>query len=240
LGYIVSPGYEYTVVSSNGVDWSPYFLDSKKPAFQLTSGNGLFVHAYTIGTNLLSTNGINWWPQASGMTNDVYTIRFANSLFLAVDIRNQVFTSADGVTWSFRGTVPILRAEDAAYGNGFWVVVSSSSTPVWSTDLTTWHTSPTGLSQSCICFGNGTFVGASAYLWQSDAVITLRCAGPGTIYLAGPTNQTYRIESVDNLGAAGSAWQPRTTNTLQTSPALWSDPGAAGSPQRFYRAVVQP
>ena len=61
----------------------------------------------------------------------------------------------------------------------------------------------------------------------------------GTI-LAGSVGQQYRVDYADVVAPGTTNWLVLTNLTLPSSPYLVIDPGSAGKPQRFYRAVPVP
>src|SRR5262249_2017203 len=121
FAYTVSPAYDYSVVSTDGVAWSSSLMASNKPSGILAFANGTFVYPVANGSNLLSADGISWAPQLSILTNGLYMLGSGANMLVAFDIRNHTLTSSDGTNWTFRGTNTLLRPESLAYGNGFWV-----------------------------------------------------------------------------------------------------------------------
>jgi hypothetical protein len=239
VGYTISPAFNWSLVSTDGVTWSNYYIASNKPTGGLTFGSGLFVYPLGTGTNLLSTDGISWQTQPTGLTNSLYMIGSGGNTFVAFDIHNYTFTSGDGTNWTFRGANSLLRPEGLAYGNGFWVAVSAGIHANYSGDLVHW-TSVTNAQTVAYgtCFGNGTFLTVGGVICQSAPVIVLQAMPglPGAITLSGPAGVTYQVLTLDVLGQTG--WQTVSNLTVTSTPCLWTDPDAAGHPQRFYRVLL--
>lgn len=239
LGYTISPAFNWSLVSTDGVTWSNYFIASNKPAGGLAFGSGLFVYPLATGTNLLSADGVSWWCQPSGMTNSLYMIGSSGTTLVAFDIRNQTFTSGDGTNWTFRGVNSLLRPQGLAYGNGFWAAVSPSFHANYSADLVHWTTVTNAQTVAFgTCFGNGSFLTVGSVICQSAPVIVLQAMPglPGTITLSGPAGVTYQIQTLDALSPTG--WQTVSNLTVTSTPCLWTDPDVAGHPQKFYRVLL--
>lgn len=239
VGYTITPAASYSMVSMDGISWTNYFLTTSKPAGGLAFANGLFIYPLEQGSNLLSADGISWWGKPSGTTNDLYTIGSGGNTFVAFDIRSRTYKSTDGTNWLYLGTNSLLRPEGLAYGNGFWVVVCRDIAANYSSDLVHWMAatnSNTGATSTC--FGDGTFITAGGVICQSASVnfwLQAVANTPGAIYLYGPTGRTYRIQTLDGLGATN--WQTVSNLTLDISPFLWTDPDDTAHSQKFYRAV---
>jgi hypothetical protein len=69
------------------------------------------------------------------------------------------------------------------------------------------------------------------------APIELNILSVGSLSIKGLVGRDYRIESQDDLKAAG--WDVRTNFTLAASPQTWNDP-TPSSTNRFYRAALLP
>jgi hypothetical protein len=239
LGYTISPAFNWSLVSTDGVTWSNYFIASNKPTGGLAYGGGLFVYPLAIGTNLLSTDGISWWSQPTGMTNSLYMIGSGGNTFVAFDIRDRTFTSGDGTNWTFSGVNPLLRPEGLAYGNGFWVAVSRSVNANYSADLVHWTAVANSQTTAFgTCFGNGSFLTLNSVICQSTPVIVLQTmpGPPGTISLSGPAGVTYQIQTLDAFGQMD--WLTVSNLTVTSTPCLWTDPDVTGHAQKFYRVLL--
>jgi hypothetical protein len=239
LGYTISPAFNWSLVSTDGVTWSNYYIASNKPTGELVFGSGLFVYSLAIGTNLLSADGVSWWSQPTGLTNSLYMIGSSGNTLVAFDTHDQTFTSGDGTNWTFRGANSLLRPQGLAYGNGFWVAVSAGIHANYSADLVHWTTvSNAQTTASSVCFGNGSFLTVGGVFCQSAPVIVLQAMPglPGAITLFGPAGVTYQIQTLDALGPTG--WQTVSNLTVTSTPYLWTDPDAAGQPQKFYRVLL--
>jgi hypothetical protein len=239
LGYTISPAFNWSLVSTDGVTWSNYYVASNKPTGELTFGNGLFVYPLTTGTNLLSTDGISWWMQPSGLTNSLYMIGSGAGELVAFDIRNQTFVSGDGTNWTFQGVNTLLRPQSLAYGNGFWVAVSVGTHANYSADLLHWTTvTNSQTTGAATCYGNGSFLAAGSVICQSLPVVVLQAIPgiPGAITLYGPAGVTYQIQTLDALGLTD--WQTVSNVNVTTIPYRWTDPDAVNNPQRYYRVLL--
>ncbi len=239
LGYTIAPAFNWSLVSTDGVTWSNYFIASNKPTGGLAFGGGLFVYPLAIGTNLLSADGISWWSQPTGMTNSLYMIGSGGNMLVAFDIRNQTFASGDGTNWTFCGVNSLLRPQGLAYGNGYWVAVGGGMHANYSADLVHWTAvtnSQTVASGSC--FGNGTFLTVSSFICQSAPLIVLQAmpGPPGTISLSGPAEVTYQIQTLDAFGQTD--WLTVSNLTVTSTPCLWTDPDVTGHAQKFYRVLL--
>lgn len=239
VGYTISPAFNWSLVSTDGVTWSNYYVASNKPTGGLAFGGGLFVYPLALGTNLLSTDGVSWWSQPTGLTNSLYMIGSSGTTLVAFDIRSQTFTSGDGTNWTFRGVNSLLRPQGLAYGNGYWVAVSVGMHANYSADLVHWIIVTNSQTvASGTCFGNGSFLTVSGIICQSAPLIVLQAMPglPGTVTLSGPAGVTYQIQTLDVLGPTG--WQTVSNLTVTSTPCLWTDPDTAGHPQKFYRVLL--
>ena len=91
------------------------------------------------------------------------TSAYGNSTFVAtVNFGTSAATSTDGITWTLI-TLPASAAWHATtYGNGVFVLVSTSTTAATSTDGITWtlRTLPSASYWYGVAYGNGVFVTA--------------------------------------------------------------------------------
>jgi len=239
LGYTISPPFNWSLVSTDGVTWSNYYIASNKPTGGLAFGNGLFVYPLTTGTNLLSTDGIFWWSQPSGLPNSLYMVGSGGNTLVAFDTSSHTYSSGDGTNWTARGANPLVRPEGLAYGNGFWVAVSRGSRANYSTDLVHWTTVTNSQTMALgTCFGDGSFLTLDSVICQSAPVIVLQALPglPGSLLLSGPAGVTYQIQALDAFGPA--SWQIVSNLTVSSTPFFWTDPDAVGHPQKFYRALL--
>jgi hypothetical protein len=228
------------LTSDNGHAWSSQSPGALFSPWFLASGHGLFMLESRPGTNLLSADGTNWFPQPSGSDTGLYTIGFGKDRFVSIDIRNRTFTSPDGSNWVAAGTVAIVRPSEIAYGNGHFVTVGGGSLE-YSQDGANWNVSPTGDLTGDVAFGNGTFVAVSSSgaIKQSEPVVWLQAAEPGTVDLFGPIGFGCTVEARNALGP-DQEWITLTNFTLLSNPHRWTDPERSVFTNRFYRAVLQP
>jgi hypothetical protein len=239
VGYTIAPAFNWSLVSTDGVTWSNYYVASNKPTGALAFGDGLFVYPLATGTNLLSADGVSWWSQPTGLTNSLYMIGSGGNTLVTFDIRSQTFTSGDGTNWTFHGVNSLLRPEGLAYGNGYWVAVGRSIHANYSADLIHWTTVTNAQTVAYgTCFGNGSFLTVGGVICQSAPVIVLQTTPglPGAITLSGPAGVTYQIQTLAALGPMG--WQTVSNLTVTSTPVLWIDSDTAGHPQKFYRVLL--
>jgi len=235
--FVASGEFGVILTSPDGVTWVPHnqgtgFLN------HLAYGKGLFLLAAGRGTNLVSADGANWFTRTNGSSANLYTLDFGNDQFLAIDTQSRILTSIDASNWTARGSVRLVRPPQTAYGNGVFLAVGGGP-PEYSPDGDPWTQSTSNLSARAVTFDNGYFyLMRDTGIWQSDPVVQLQSTTVDTLSIAGPTNQTYQIESSENI-ADLSAWQIVTNITLSAGPQSWTDPRPSVR-QRFYRAVLSP
>jgi hypothetical protein len=240
-GVFVASGANVVLTSPDGMAWTLRYPTNGYFS-QLTYGNGLFVTARpSWRMNLVSTDGTVWFPRTNGTSVGLYTLGFANGQFLAIDVNLRVLTSLDAGAWTVRGSATLGRRTEVAYGNGHFVA-AGAATAEYSRDLARWtRSAATNLSfLSGATFANGYFyvLEAPTSIWQSDPVVQLQSTAVDTLSIAGPTNQTYQIESNEDF-ADFAAWQIVTNITLSSSPQSWTDPRPPVR-QRLYRAALSP
>lgn len=185
-----------------------------------------------------SYTAITHTTQAGGTT---YTaVGYGNSKFVAIPSANAtISTSVDGTTWS-ASTLPISASwQDIAYGNRFWVIISSGGSAIpgskvlfSNSDLITAKTAylPSIATWKSVTYGNGSFVAiatsssSAAYstnfgsTWTaaslpSSTTWTSVTYGKG-IFVAVASGGTSAAYSTNN----GATW---TSSTL-TSASAWS------------------
>lgn len=144
-GFQNSTGTIFT--SPDARDWTERALPTVPPLYAIAWGAGQFVAVGDAGTVITSDDGLAWtWrpPLRIGGTlaTDLRGIRYLNGRFLALGQR-AVFASADGLDWT---ELPrpdqggMLR--DAAYADGWYVLVGDSGNILISDDLNTWTPIP--------------------------------------------------------------------------------------------------
>ena len=137
-------------------------------------GNGVFVIAGTVSnpsqanadTLLSSSDGVSWAVRGNGT---FYGLNFENGRFLAMGYNSTLLSSTDGRTWTpGTGLSWGQSLYGAAYGNGRYVLVGGTNSPVvyTSTDGTTWTVRDFGsqggslypMGFNGIAFGDGIFI----------------------------------------------------------------------------------
>lgn len=162
-GLFVTPasGTDSALVSFDGIDWTEVTLSVSDNWNLSTYGEGLFLLlSPTTGATQLSVDGVNW---VAGTTLTVLTytgLTFGNQLFVAVASgTNMLATSGNGITWNYITLPSSSSWIDVAYGDGVYVVISQTSSALYSEDGITWHeiSLPVSLTFTAIAFGNKQF-----------------------------------------------------------------------------------
>lgn len=153
--------------STDGLTWTAGTLSFPFGIQKLKFINGkFFATASGTPTNAIaySTDGITWTDATTPNvgSNIVQDITFGNGIYVAVlsGGTDRILTSTDGITWTAQ-TPPVNRQFTAvAYGNGLFVVTSSSSGFITkSTDGITWVdvAVPNIIYTDCV-YGAGKFI----------------------------------------------------------------------------------
>lgn len=146
-----------------GVSWSRHGVTS----IQFTAlefAQGIFV---SLGADYVrhSPDGKIWTQYSTGLSNNWWDLTYGNGLWVATGAGSpsqHIATSADGKTWTLR-TSPWATNKtltSIAYGNGRFVVVTSTGDAAWSLDGHAWTVaaSPVAGSWRSLSFGGGVFV----------------------------------------------------------------------------------
>ena len=126
--------------------------------------------------------GTNWSIIGNGMgAADLRDVAYGNGLYVAVGV-DCIATSTDGITWTRNLSSSFNSNTTVFYGNGLWVVGSTSSSIHTSTDGLTWSTQSVTMSTQSITYGAGLWVmvGASGAIQTSPDAITWTAATSGT------------------------------------------------------------
>lgn len=103
-------------------------MDYDGTANYVAVGNG--------GVTYYSANGTSWTLVTN--SGQLKKVKFANSLWVITVDSSSVYTSTNSSTWTAR-TTGLSGHSGIAFGNGKWVVVTSSSNRIaYSTDAITW------------------------------------------------------------------------------------------------------
>jgi alpha-tubulin suppressor-like RCC1 family protein len=78
-----------------------------------------------------------------------------------------------------------------------------------------------------------------AALSEPSVVLSLSWSNGPCLSISGVVGERYALEYASTL-SSNNSWQRLATNTFTSTPWLVTDPGAAGSATRFYRAVLLP
>lgn len=129
----------------------------------IASASGFTVNQNAV-TNINAISTVGNWVSNTMATSDSVYITASPTTFVTMPGTNPSSTatsSADGTTWASR-TLPASRNwAVAAWGNGKFVAMASSSTAgAYSSDGTTWTANSIGLTstQPIIAYGNGIFL----------------------------------------------------------------------------------
>jgi|GEM_PF-4532393 len=151
------------------LEWEDYQIDGSNFWTSLTYGNGVFLAVDDRGVIATSSDGIVW-TKGTSIDRSWQEVKYLNGQFIAVGYSGNtssslIMTSTDGVNWTSRSSPINVPLASVTYGNGLYVVVSSSyDIALTSTDGITW--SSTSLQQYAswrsVTYGNGVFVAVSS------------------------------------------------------------------------------
>ena len=213
LGVGTNSGHIFRSV--NGTFWGDHTIPGGS---SVSFANGLFFIPWVPGTNLISTDGLNWATAGTGINLTHGKVYYRHGVFISAAYNNQnsyFASSIDGTNWINYPNSPL--ATDFA-SDGFRMVnVGYALNPA----------DP---------------LHPSGFVFYSDPLVGLGMnSTTGAMTLFGVVGRTYQIESTDSLSSTGSNnWQLRFVGSLPSDPYIWSDPTAADTAQRFYRAALQP
>lgn len=169
---MVSAGYIY-YSTDNGVTWNGASAPVGYNGGRVVGyGNGMFVTLGCDSTNnkaAYSVDGGKSWQaaQALPVSTTWCSVAYGKGVYVAVgggeSSNSYILNSTDGITWAL--------AETVSEGAGlFWSVIFNGErfvvvgkNEMWSDDGITWHnaSSPTGVSNTSVAYGNGRFVAIS-------------------------------------------------------------------------------
>ncbi len=243
------------LTSSDGITWSAQTTEAATYLWGIAYGNGRFVAFGGKGTILTSINGLNWKRQNSGITSyGLLAGAYGKGQFVVWVGDGTVVTSPDGVTWTKLnpglGTNALsVGVATTVYATGRFVAVCYSPnkpySPIFtSSDGVAWTQPNSGTTNALwgIAYENGVFVavGRAGTILQSAPVqpklkVALLLVG-GTVQatVSWLPWESLRIEASTDL----TSWM-LLTNLTTTSNAIaqFTDPLAARSNRRFYRAA---
>jgi hypothetical protein len=162
------------------------------PDYSWTSvayGNGKFVAVTGPNDNKAarSDDGINWEVvEMGGSPNGGYdwgSVAYGNDKFIAV-VGNTIKSSTDGEYWTERSPLPNVNGRShLAYGDGKFVVVSSTNTAYFSTDGISWEsTGLPGTGWRDVAYGADGFMAINdtgQVAWFDGTNWTVRTLSPG-------------------------------------------------------------
>jgi hypothetical protein len=211
----VAAGYNDIYRSTSGTSWTAAGVGSLNWR-GLTFCNGLFIMPTGIGTNMVSADGAIWTVQTNDSPVAFNKVVYGHGIYLAFGSSDTFLTSTNGKNWvarQFPGT-----------WNNFYVGGVALGAPKAVAVAFTWN--------------GTTFYSVES---TSDPLVALNAGTTaGQLTISGITGASYRIESVDALGPATTAWRTLSNFNLPTSPYHWTDVTARAVGSRFYRAVLLP
>jgi len=134
---------------ADGVNWTS--LNTPTSGMRrIAFGAGRLVAVGTSGGTLVSTDGTTWSPGTISSSAIALGINYVNGQFIAAGTSGSIYTSADGLAWITRSSGGnSSNLQNAAYGNGRYVVVGQSGTSgralLTSTDGVTWSETIAGV-----------------------------------------------------------------------------------------------
>lgn len=153
-GMFVATGPQFISTSPDGITWTsrtlPVGFNYQNIIFngnQIAFGNGKFVTMAVNGSSSTSSDGITWTPINNDNLWQCNGVIFASGQFVAYGV-NIIFTSPNGTTWTSRASQFAVNEwiKTGVYGNGMFVLISSTSIQTSSDNGVTWTLeSPTGL-----------------------------------------------------------------------------------------------
>ena len=244
-GYTINTNIILT--SATGAAWlqqsapvynANYFLDA------ITYGNGRFL-INEGGQMIESLNGVNWNRITPFATDAIGKLKFAQGRFFQGHIQSMRVSTDNGLTWSDEAAVPGLGVYSMANGGGYYAAVGTGFGVRYSTNGTDWTTRIINVPEAWydVAYGNGRFVavgGLGAIRVGLLPVLLSVERGATTVVTArGAPGPSCTIEMTENLSNTPT-WQALGTFTLTNTVNTFTDTGAAGRPQRFYRALIAP
>jgi hypothetical protein len=136
--------------STDGTNWNVRSFRTRSALQAVTYGNGRFVAVGDDGIILTSTNGDNWAAQQTPDDDTLRGVAFGAEKFLAVG-RNAsgpiAYSSTNGVNWSALPATDFVANLDAVtFGSGAFVIADDFGFLYRSTDLVSWTSYATGIS----------------------------------------------------------------------------------------------
>ena len=168
-GIFVAPAGNRVLISSDGLSWMTWLLDSDRLSGGISYGNGVFTATgRPVGTMYASSDGVQWTEQDSRLNIELLGVTYGKNGFVAVGRSGAISASPDGATWSpmSSGQIFGLQFVNVAYLNDQFFAVGYAYSDVVKGG--TVFTSPDGANwtplQACrsglysIAYGNGMYV----------------------------------------------------------------------------------
>ena len=168
-GIFVAPAGNRVLISSDGLSWMTWLLDSDRLSGGISYGNGVFTATgRPVGTMYASSDGVQWTEQDSRLNIELLGVAYGKNGFVAVGRSGAISASPDGATWSpmSSGQIFGLQFVNVAYLNDQFFAVGYAYSDVVKGG--TVFTSPDGANwtplQACrsglysIAYGNGMYV----------------------------------------------------------------------------------
>ena len=114
--------------STDGITWTST-LTATSGLGGIAAGPDRLIGVGSSGVTLLSTDGTTWTPGSVTPSANLLGVNFINNQFVAVGTGGAIRTSPDGLTWTARSSSGNgSNLQNAAFGNGAYVVPGSAST----------------------------------------------------------------------------------------------------------------
>ena len=152
---------------------------------------------------------VNWTSHASGNSNSLKGATYAGGQWIVVVTEGTVLRSTDGVNWTTAYTSSFYDLNDAAYGNGLFLVAgdgpeNQNGSVFKSSDGVTWARASfyPGKNLRGVTFTNGLF-----FLAANDGIFLRRATRP-------------RLSSTLSLAPTGTCAPPRGRTVFGSWPAI--------------------
>jgi hypothetical protein len=241
--------------SSDGLNWA-FQLDAAanfNTLYSITFAQGQFVavgqtNGSKVPTILTSPDGLAWTSRSVTASNHLRTIGFGNGVFFAGGDNGLILSSPDVITWT-NVSATVLSWRAAAYGNGQYVLVSTSPpSQATSTNGINWTFNNTLRNSTLqpiygiVCGDNAFFVvGYGGEVLESgpfnppppEIALTLKSGPQPFLSFTGPESHGYELQGSDILPPV---WQTLVTITNYSSTTTLPVSTSTNTNSRFYRA----
>jgi hypothetical protein len=235
------------LTSANGAAWlqqsapvynANYFLDA------IAYGNGRFL-INEGGQMIESLNGVNWNRITAFATDPLGKLKFAQGKFFQGNVQSIRVSSDNGLSWADEAAFSGLGVYSMANGGGYYAAVGTGFGVRYSTNATDWTTRIINVPEAWydVAYGNGRFVAVGGLgairVGLLPVSLSVQRGASTVVTVRGAPGPTCTIEMTENLNSTPS-WQALGTFTLTNTVNAFTDTGAVGRPQRFYRALIAP